>query len=178
MTRLLFPLFLLCVLVSSCGPKLSPLSQRLIEDQGWNEDDLKRIQFYLSEDLILNRELRGGSSEIRNGQVKIVDGREVEQMVFKRNTPGVFIFSPKTQRMAISFERQDDNYLVFGPNPKAGNRYTLLASDWNRRRGTVTYAGQTWQVSSNDAFASLLIPLKRLRDNEVRGRVAGGRKLK
>lgn len=178
MTRLLFPLAVLIVLFSGCGPRLSPLTQRLVDDQNWTQDELKRIQFYLSEDLVLVRELRNGNSEIRNGQVKIIDGREVEQIVFKRNTPGVFVFQPKTQRMAVSFEKTDDNFLVFGPNPKAGNRYVIMAADWDRRSGTVTYAGKTWRVNAADAYASLMIPLKRLRNNDVTGKVVGGRKLK
>lgn len=178
MTRLLTALVLFTFLFSSCGPKLSPLTQRLVEDQNWTQDELKRIQFYLSEDLVLTREVRNGNSEIRNGQVKIVDGREVEQLVFKRNTPGVFVFSPKTQRMAVSFERNDENFLVFGPNPKAGNRYVIMAADWDRRNGSVTYAGKKWRVNSSDAYASLMIPLKRLRNSDVSGKVVGGRKLK
>ncbi|SER20589.1 hypothetical protein [Neolewinella agarilytica] len=177
MIRLITALALFTFLFSSCGPKLSPLTQRLVDDQNWTESELKRIQFYLSEDLVLTRELRNGNSEIRNGQVKLIDGREVEQVIFKRNTPGVFVFSPKTQRMAVSFESNDENYLVFGPNPKASQRYTLLASDWNRRSGSVTYAGRTWRVNASDAYASLLIPLKRLRNNDVNGKVVGGRKL-
>lgn len=178
MIRLLSILALFTFLFSSCGPRLSPLTQRMVDDQSWQESELKRIQFYLSEDLVLTREARNGNTEIRNGQVKMVDGRQVEQIVFKRNTPGVFVFSPKTQRMAVSFERNDENFLVFGPNPKAGNRYTLLASDWDRRQGSVTYAGKTWKVNASDAYASLMIPLKRLRDNDVQGKVVGGRKLK
>lgn len=178
MIRIITALALFTIFFSSCGPKLSPLTQRLVEAQNWSEDELKQIQFYLSEDLILSREARDGTSEIRNGQVKIIDGREVEQVVFKRNTPGVFVFSPKTQRMAVSFERDDENYLVFGPNPKAGNRYVILASEWGRRSGKVTYAGKQWRVNSSDAYASLLIPLKRLRNQDVKGKVVGGRKLK
>lgn len=178
MTRLLSAIALFTILFSSCGPRLSPLTQRMVDDQSWQESELKRIQFYLSEDLVLTREARNGNTEIRNGQVKMVDGRQVEQIVFKRNTPGVFVFSPKTQRMAVSFERNDENFLVFGPNPKAGNRYTLLASDWDRRQGSVTYAGKTWKVNASDAYASLMIPLKRLRDNDVQGKVVGGRKLR
>lgn len=177
MTKIFSALALFVLLATGCGPRLSPLTERLIEDQNWSEEELKRIQFYLSEDLILTRELRNGNSEIRNGQVKIVDGREVEQVVFKRNTPGVFVFQPKSQRMAVSFERSDENFLVFGPNPKAGNRYVIMAADWNRRFGTVTYAGKKWRVNAADAYASLLIPLKRLRDNDVKGTVVGGRRL-
>ncbi|PPK85826.1 hypothetical protein CLV84_2733 [Neolewinella xylanilytica] len=177
MIRILTLLSLTVLALSSCGPKLSPFTQRLYEEQGWEEQDLRRIQFYLSEDVVLQRELRSGNSQIRNGTVRVINGRDVEQVVFRRNTPGVFIFSPKTQRVAISFEDDNDNFLVFGPNPKNGDRYTLLASDWERDNGTITYAGRDWKVSSADAFASLLIPLKRLREEDRRGRVVGGRKI-
>lgn len=177
MIRIITLLLLTVVGLSSCGPKLSPFTQRLYEEQNWGEEDLRRIQFYLSEDVVLQRELRSGNSQIRNGTVRVINGRDVEQVVFRRNTPGVFIFSPKTQRVAISFEDDNDNFLVFGPNPKNGDRYTLLASDWERDSGVINYAGREWRVSSADAFASLLIPLKRLREEDRRGRVVGGRKI-
>lgn len=178
MTRFLSLLSLLFIL-SSCGPKLSPFTQRLYEDQKWSKEDLSRIQFYLSEDLVLTRELRDGRSEIKGGQIKIIDGREVEQVIFKRNTPGVYTFSPKADRVAISFESTDENYLIFGPNPKAGNRYTIRGKEWNGRAryGTVTYGGREWRISTSDAYASLLIPLKRIRNSETAGRVVGGRKV-
>lgn len=178
MNRLL-ALLTVVVLFSSCGPKLSPFTQRIYEDQDWSKDELSRIQFYLSEDLVLTRELRDGRSEITNGQVRIIDGREVEQVVFKKNTPGIYVFSPKENRLAISFESNDENYLIFGPNPRAGNRYTLLAGEWNRRSryGKVQYGGRQWRVSTGDAFASILIPVKRLRNKDVNGRVVGGRRV-
>ncbi|PHI18523.1 hypothetical protein CEQ90_17380 [Lewinellaceae bacterium SD302] len=177
--KYLFALLSALFLFSSCGPRLSPFTQRLYEEQNWNKDDLSRIQYYLSEDLVLTRELRDGKSEIRNGQIKIVDGREVEQIVFKRNTPGVFVFAPKEGRLAVSFESNDENYLIFGANPKSGNRYTLLAGEWSRngRYGKVQYGGREWRVSTSDAYASILVPLKRERNRNTNGRVVGGRKV-
>lgn len=178
MTYRLLPALFACLFVlTACGPKLSPFTQRLIEDQRWEQSDLQRIQFYLSEDVVLTRELRKDRSTITKGTVKVINGREVEQVVFKRNTPGVFNFSPKEQRVAISFEQDNEAFLVFGPNPKNGGKYSLLASDWDRNSGKVTYAGREWQVSSADAYASLLIPLKRLREGDTKGRVVGGRKI-
>lgn len=177
MIRPLVFLSLTLLLLPSCGPKLSPFTQRLYEDMNWSDAELQRIQFYLSEDLVLQRELRSGSTQIRNGTVKVINGRKVEQVVFKRQTPGIFSFSPKSQRVAISFESDNDNFLVFGPNPKNGDRYTILASDWNRDSGVITYAGREWRVSSADAFASLLIPLKRIREADTKGRVVGGRRI-
>ena len=164
-------------LLSGCGPKLSPLTQRLVEEEQWAEPELQRIQFYLSEDLVLTRELRSGGTTITQGRVKMLDGRQVEELVFRARTPGVYTFSPKTNRIAVSFEGNDNNFLVFGPNPKNGNRYTLMARDWTRRSGTVTYAGREWRVSASDAFTNLLIPIKSTRKRDVNGRVVGGRKL-
>ncbi|MEL6273823.1 MAG: hypothetical protein AAFQ37_14620 [Bacteroidota bacterium] len=175
--KYLCSLLLLVFILSSCGPKLSPFTQRLYEDQRWTERDLERIQFYLSEDLVLRRELRDGRTEIVKGEIKIIDGREVEQVVFKRNTPGVYVFSPKENRLAISFEDNDDNYLIFGPNPKYGNRYAIRGKEMTRRGGVVTYAGREWRISGADGFASLLVPLKRLRNQDVKGRVVGGRRI-
>ena len=46
------------VVFSSCGPKLTPFTQDLYDENGWTDDDLERIQFYLSEDIICGGELR------------------------------------------------------------------------------------------------------------------------
>jgi hypothetical protein len=92
-------------------------------------------------------------------------------------TPGVFVFSPKEKRFAISFEDSDARFLMFGPNPKAGNKYVLLASEWKNRRGKVQYDDKTWRVSADDAVSSLLVDLKKVRKVSVSSRTAGGRKV-
>lgn len=166
------------LLVSSCSPSLSPFTQNLYEDNNWSEGELRKIQFYLSDDIVLFRELTGGNSEIIEGEIKVVDGRKRDQITFRRGTPGVFLFSPKSNRFAVSFEDGgDDRYLIFGPNPKVANRYVLLASDWNRRLGTVTYAGQKWSVDANAAYTALMVDLERLQRVDVNTRVANGRRV-
>ncbi|MGB3547792.1 MAG: hypothetical protein WBA17_12505 [Saprospiraceae bacterium] len=177
--NLAIPLIFALIFLSSCGPRLSPFTQRLYEEQNFTQEELKEIQFYLSEDLLLVRDFKDGERQITRGTVKIIDGREVEQVIIKRNTPGVFVFSPKENRFAVSFEDSDDAYLMFGPNPRNSNRFSILAGDWDRQRGvgTVTYRGLEWKLSSRDAYAALLIPIKRLRNQETTGRVAGGRKV-
>lgn len=173
-----FLLLGLGLLFNSCSPNLSPFTQKLYEDNNWSETELRKIQFYLSDDIVLYRELTGGKSEIVEGEIKIVNGRKRDQITFRRGTPGVFLFSPKTNRFAVSFENGgDDRYLIFGPNPKVANRYVLLASDWNRRQGTISYAGQTWTADANDAYTTLMVDLRRLQQTDVSTRVAGGRKV-
>lgn len=164
--------------LSACSPTLTSFTQRLYDEYNWSESELKRIQFYVSDDIVLHRELSGGKSEIISGEIKVVDGREVEEVVIRRKTPGVLLFLPKENRFAISFEADgDDRFLVFGPNPKAGNRYSLLASEWRRRGGTVTYEGRKFQVNSSSAYASLMVDLKKVRKISVKSRTVRGRKV-
>lgn len=167
---------LLVILLSSCSPNLTPFTQRLYDEYRWTESELKRIQFYLSDNIVLRRELSGSKSEIISGEIKLIDGRRVEEIVIPSGTPGVFMFSPKTNRFAISFEEGgDERFLMFGPNPKANNRYVLLASDWNRRTGKVTYAGQMYAVDTGSAFAGLMVDLRKSSQISVNRRMARGR---
>ena len=166
----------LLLLMSSCSPSLSPFTQKLYDQNDWTETDLREIQFYLSSDILLRREVKGGRSDIRGGEIKMMQGVRIEEVAIPRGTPGVFVFSPKSNRFAVSFEDgRDDQYLMFGPNPKVDGRYVLLASEWGRRNGTVNYAGKKWKVNSDDAFASLMVDLKKVRKFSMESRVARGR---
>ena len=174
-----FPvIFLAACILSACSPRLSPFTQRMYEEFHWSDSELRQIQFYLSEDIMMRRQLSGSKSEIVAGEIVVIDGRQVEQILIPEGTPGVFLFSPKTNRFAVSFEEGSDRrFLMFGPNPKANDRYVLLASDWDRRRGKVTYDGRRYEVDANSAFAGLMVDLKKIRKVSVDARRAGGRKV-
>lgn len=174
----IFSLLAALAALSSCA-RYTPFTQRLYEEYRWTEPELKRIQFYLSNDIVLRRELGNSNVSISSGTIRIKDGRRVEEIVIRQGTPGVFMFSPKEDRFAIGFEDGKNNrYLMFGPNPRQGNRYALLGAEWDRQGGAVTYDGQQYQVDSSGAFSHLLVNLKRARDMEVKSRVAGGRRIK
>lgn len=164
---------------SACSPQLTFFDQELYETQNWSENDLKRIQFYLSEDLTIYRYLdEEGSTTIADGQIKIVDGRKTEQIYFPQGTPGVFISKPKEEHFAISFEKKGDtHYLTFGPNPKYSGHYMLLASEWEQKTGKITYAGKKFYTSSRE-IPRLMVDLKREDRNSTQSRTAGGRTVK
>lgn len=164
--------------LSSCSSRLTYFTQDLQNQYDWGEEDLKKIQFYVSKNIVLKRRLTGGSSEIVSGKIKIEDGQKIEEVIVPKGTPGAMIFSPKDDRLAISFEEgNDQRYLIFGPSPKYNDRYVLLASEWKRRGGEITYDGKTWQVSSEEAYAALLVDLRKVEKVDVNSRVAKGRKV-
>jgi hypothetical protein len=146
------PIAILAILafMSACSPRYTPFTQRLYDEHRWSETELKRIQFYLSNDLVLRRELGGTNVQIVSGEIKVRDGRKVEEIFIRQGTPGVFLFSPKENRFAISFESGATNnrYLMFGPSARLNDRFTILGAEWDRQGGTVTYDGQQYQVDS------------------------------
>jgi len=171
-------LFAASVLMLNCSPRLSPFTQNLQEENSWDEDDLSKIQFYVSRDIRLYRDHKSGESKIEDGKVRMVNGRKVEEIIISKGTPGVLVLNPKSDRMAISFEDGNDGrYLMFGPNPKAGDRYVLLAKEWKKSKGTITYDGRSYFTDKESAFSALMIDLKKIRKTKVKSRVAKGRKL-
>ncbi len=171
-----FILAILALTLSSCSKKLNYFTQDLYEEYDWSVDELKRVQFYLSEDIVLYRELESESVAIDDGKIKFEDGRKVEEVVFEKGTPGVLSFSPKENRFAVSFD-DDDRFLMFGPNEKAGGRFVLLAKDWDRRVGKVTYGDLTYRTSTSSAFASLLVDVDKVGSTDYRKEKVGGRKV-
>ncbi len=178
MKYLLFLSAVTLMTLTSCSPRLSPLTKSLRQENGWSEKELSKIQFYLSEDLILSRQRNRGTTEIVQGRVRVQNGKDIEEVIFKRGTPGVVLFTPKGDNLAIGFDSRDDSkFLVFGPNPKQSGRYTLLASDWTRYKGKVTYAGNTWEVSASSSDINLLLDLKKRGTSSKRIQQESGRRL-
>jgi hypothetical protein len=163
----------------SCSPTLSPFTRKLYETTNLSEENLKKVQFFLSDDLILTRDAEeAGSAQVLGGKIKMENGRKVEVIKFRAGTPGVFLFRPQDDHFAVSFESGDDTrFLIFGPNPKQDGRYILLASEWQNRRGKVTYAGEKFRTNTEAAYLTLMVDLKHIQNYEVENRRAKGRRV-
>lgn len=178
MRYLYFTLLAGFFLLGACSPQYTTFSSDLYHSYKWSDEDLQHIQFYLSDDLVISRNIdEEKGATIAGGEIKIVNGQKVEQIRFKNGTPGVFLFKPKDENFAISFEDKDDtHYLVFGPNPKYDGKYMLLATEWKNRQGKVTYAGNKFYTNS-EVVPRLLVDLKRSGYSKTEIRTARGRKI-
>lgn len=178
MRKIYYFLFFGILILTSCGRRLSPLTENMVRENRWTENDLQQIQFYLSEDIVMTRRIGGSASTIESGEIKIVNGQKVEQVLIEKGTPGVALFSPSRGALAISFEAESDRrFLIFGASDRMGGRYVLRARDWNRNSGTVTYEGKYYRVQGSNAYASLLVDLKKVNKTIVDSRRAGGRRV-
>ena len=174
---MLFIIAAITLLSTSCNNNYKYFTQNLYDEHGWSERELEKIQFYVSEDIVLYRKLSGEDSRITNGKIRVVDGSEIEEVIIEKGTPGVFVQSPKANRFGIAFESDDNNFLMFGPNPKANGRYVLLAKDWNRRTGKVSYGTQTYDTSSASAAAALMVDIKKAKKIKYKTKKAEGQRV-
>lgn len=166
------------ILLSSCGPQLSPFTQSLYEQNAWSSDELKRIQFYLSDRVVLRRQKTRGNSNIEDGKIRMKSGRNIEEIIIPKGTPGVLTYLPRENRFAVSFEDgRSGRSLIFGPDSRGGNRYVLKVAKWEGERGFIRYDDKNYFIYRSDALTTLMVDLKKVRQTSVRSRVAGGKKL-
>jgi hypothetical protein len=165
------------VLMSSCSRQLSYFTDKMYDDYNWSLDELKQIQFYVSEDIRLVRSFATGSSNIQEGQILIKDQNKVDEVIIRKGTPGTLIFSPGSDKFAVSFDEDPKNYLMFGPNEKASGRYVLLAKNWKKRGGIITYGEKEYRTTSESAFAALMVDISKARRSVKKTSTAKGRKI-
>jgi hypothetical protein len=163
----------------SCTPQYSYFTKTLYEKEKWTKEDIQRIQFYVSRDIILTRDISEDETSIQEGKIRMINGRKVQQVIIRQGTPGVLVFMPRDDRFAISFEENDNEaYLMFGPNPKYEDRFALLAQDWERNNGKVHYKGQLYDVDAGSAFAALMVDLRREGQSQYQTKRVEGRTIK
>ncbi len=113
--------------------------------------ELRKVQFFNDKAIVLRR--KATDSEIREsgGKMVEVDGEQVQEILIKKGTKGVFI-GEKNGELLIAFERGEGKYLRFYKNAKGA--YQIDADKWISRRGMVTYAnlGFAIEVESNDVL--------------------------
>lgn len=162
-------------LLASCTPQLVPYTTTVQRQTGLGESQLKKVQFYNSDRIVLFREVGKNTTEVVSGDIKIVDGKQIEEIVINPNTPGVLVNSADGKRFGISFEEGADRYLVFGLDPKKAGRYSIYGKNWENHIATIDYDGKEYKLAPQSSEAILLVNLKKLNAMKVNTRTVHGR---
>jgi hypothetical protein len=165
-------------LFAACSPKV-PFTQAIRDQYKLTPDDLKHIQFYISDPVYLRR----GASEANEkttdqGTLVVKSGNTVEQVVVKRNTPGAVDQVVDADKLTVAFDEGADKFLVFGSKGDQSGYYHLLAISWEKGRGKVNYGGQTYYSNAGSDQSILLFKMKSLKEFKVTEKVARGKVIK
>ncbi|PIQ16036.1 MAG: hypothetical protein COW67_05135 [Flavobacteriales bacterium CG18_big_fil_WC_8_21_14_2_50_32_9] len=144
-----------------------------------DEASLKKVQFFVSRDIILQRGERTNEAQEfdKDGKLIISSSATLDEIFIKEGTPGVLVKMIDGNKLAISFDAVDDNkYLVFG-DPNNRGRYNLMGAEWNNGKGKISYGGKVYYVMPGGAGAYLKYKMKKVNDNRKSQSTVKGRKV-
>ncbi len=140
--------------------------------------DLKQVQFYVDQKLILNRNLGDQKVEVTSGIVKLENGKYINEVIIPSFTPGL-VEGTDNDKLMVSFEKGNNN-LTFGPGSGyTFNQYVLYGTEWKNGTALVTYDSNKYRARcgscSDVAQATLVIKKSVLDKIERKSRTLKGR---
>lgn len=144
-----------------------------------DEASLKKVQYFVSRDIVLQRGERTNEAQEfdKDGKLIISSSATVDEIYIKEGTPGVLVKMIDGNKLAISFDATDDNkYLVFG-DPNNRGRYNLMGAEWNNGKGKINYGGKVYYVMPGGAGAYLKYKMKKVNNNNKNQSTVKGRKV-
>lgn len=169
---------ILCISVlmtsTGCAGRIA-FTQGLRDKYRLTDEEIENLQFYINKKIILERDMVSGDREIsRSHQLITRQGRQIDQVIIKKGTPGITT-SCMTTALSISFEQ--GSFIWFGTYSGQGDRYGLIMSPWREGNGDVTFENLTYQSIGAGETTHLLISKKSLLAVERNRRILRGRTL-
>lgn len=140
--------------------------------------DLKQVQFYTDQKIILTRNLGEQKLAVTSGVVRLEKGQYLNEVIIPAFTPGV-CESAENERMMISFEK-GSNTLAFGPGSGyTFNEFSPYGAEWRNGTAAVAYDNNKYRArcgSCQDlASVTLVIKKSTLDKMERKSRTVKGR---
>jgi hypothetical protein len=141
--------------------------------------DVKKIQFFIDQKLVLRRTLGNQKSDIKGGQILFENGLYIHEVIIPKYTPGV-CEGIDGDKISISFELQN-NDLKFAAHNDSQGAFTLSAKNWSSGTGEITYDNATYAVKcatcADVAVTKLLVKKSEARRLQTTQRVVRGRRV-
>ncbi len=162
---------------SSCQSTI-PFTNTVRTQYNLDEAKLKKMQFYISSDIMLQRGEAGQNSQEldKDGKLIISTSASLDNIAVSGKTPGVCVKVLDDNKLAISFFDSDDQYLVFG-DPNNRGRYNLMGAEWTDGKGKINFGGKVYYIMPGGAGAYLKFEMKKIKDYKTSSTKAKGRKV-
>lgn len=140
--------------------------------------DLRQVQFYVDQKLILSRNLGDQKVEVKSGVVNLENGQYTNDVIIPAFTPGI-CNNTENDKLMISFEK-GNNDLAFGPGSGyTFNQFVLYGTEWKNGTAAVTYDSNKFRARcgtcADVAAATLVIRKSELDKIEKKSRTLKGR---
>jgi hypothetical protein len=157
-------------------PFTKELKQRLERDS----IDIKKVQFYVDQKLILSRYLDDEKAQVTSGKVRLENGKYINEVIVPPFTPGV-CEDIQNGNLMISFEKGSSD-LGFGQGSGyTASAYVLYGYDWRNGTAIVNFDNKKFRVRcatcTDVAMTRLLIKKNVVDKVEKKTHVLSGNKV-
>lgn len=121
-------LLLAAFLFASCKTYFTHGIKTDLEANGLN---LKKIQYYVSKDILLKRYIEKSETKVASGEVKTDQGKYIEEIIIEDGTKGI-CDSVGEEELYIRFEPGKGKVLRFARDNSVDDHYVLQAKEWDR----------------------------------------------
>ena len=170
---ILIGLIALMMFTLSCTKKIY-FTQNLRKNIENKKLDIKKVQFYISNTVILQRVMPINEAKIARGEIVFENGNYIDQIIIAKNTPGT-CDSFTNDKLFISFE--NDNTVTFHKKNQ-DNFYKILL---NKNIGSyygIVYDTLIYNVDSKAENTRLWIKKDEIYRQEINQRVVKGKTVK
>jgi len=160
---------------SACKSTI-PFTNTVRTKYNLDEAKLKKMQFYISTDITLQRGERSNDAQELDADGKLVvsSSATLDNILVDGKTPGVCVKVLSGNKLAISFFDTDDKYLVFG-DPNNRGRYNLMGAEWKNGKGKINFGGKVYYIMPGGAGAYLKFEMKKVKNFKTTTTKAKGR---
>ena len=160
---------------AGCAPQRVAFTQGIRTQYDLGSEDLKKLQYYVSSDITLQRDFRREEREISASHKLVTkEGGLVEEVLIRAGTPGIATEVGETS-LAVSFE--PGSSLMFGSPPTDRDperKYKLSAKQWTDYYGETVYDGKTFYAVEGSGQAYLEVGVESLDAVEKKKKVLPG----
>ena len=170
-------LLTLGLVLFSCGTKV-PVTNELKEQYELNEKNMKIVQFYTSQTIILQRSKTSGSQGASDGKLVTSKNSEQDRIIIPSNTKCIFDSYEKNGEVLIRFELGVGKTIKFAVRQgQSSGKYYLVANWKPDVGGEILYGNETYFVTQESGSAYLMVVLKKLNKSKRKDRVVKGLKV-
>jgi len=165
----------LALSAAGCAPQRVAFTQGIRTQYDLGGEELKRLQYYVSSDITLQRDFRREEGEISKSHKLVTkEGGLLEEVLIPAGTPGIATEVGETS-LAVSFE--PGSSLVFGSpltDRDPERKYRLSAKRWADYYGEIVYDGKIFYAVEGSGQAYLEVGVESLDAVEKKKKVLPG----
>jgi hypothetical protein len=144
----------------------------------FTNSDLKKMQFYISREVTIQRGEKGENNQQidEDGKLVVSTSASIDEITIDAKTEGICVKVLDGNKLAISFWDEDSKYLVFG-DPNNRGRYTIMGATWKNGKGKINFDGKVYYIMPGGAGAYLKFEKVNKKDYKKTTSKAKGRKV-